>query len=441
MAGASISTTVTDLPASRVRVVAQVAAEEVARTIDQAARQLGLNMRIPGFRKGKAPPPLIVQRVGRSAVVDRAVQDGLKRWYGAALDDAGIAPVGQPELDVGDPPADGQPMTFSIEIGVRPVATLGRYKGLEVGRREPEIDEQAVDGELQALRQRLAQAKAVQRPARNGDLVLIDFDGLIGDEPFDGGRGRDQMVELGSGMLVAGFETQLEGATAGEQRVVTIDFPSVDSPQDHRAEEVAGDRASFIVDVKQVLAKELPELDDALARETAGCDTLEQLRADVAARLRADDERRVAAEFREAVLDAAAAKASVELPAALVAARAGELWEHRLRLLGAEGITKEVHLQIAGATEEELRAQLEPEAEQQLRREAVLAAVAVAEGIEVTEQELRAARRDSADRSTSHRRPGTLREELAGRRASDLLAAQAVAITVERAQEQGAPDG
>lgn len=441
MAGASISTTVTDLPASRVRVVAQVAAEEVARTIDQAARQLGLNMRIPGFRKGKAPPPLIVQRVGRSAVVDRAVQDGLKRWYGAALDDAGIAPVGQPELDVGDPPADGQPMTFSIEIGVRPVATLGRYKGLEVGRREPEIDAQVVDGELQALRQRLAQAKAVQRPARNGDLVLIDFDGLIGDEPFDGGRGRDQMVELGSGMLVAGFETQLEGAIAGEERVVTIDFPNVDSPQDHRAEEVAGDRASFIVDVKQVLAKELPELDDALARETAGCDTLEQLRADVAARLLADDERRVAAEFREAVLDAAAANASVELPAALVAARAGELWEHRLRLLGEEGITKEVHLQIAGATEEELRAQLEPEAEQQLRREAVLAAVAVAEGIEVTDQELRAARRDSADRSTSHRRPGTLREELAGRRASDLLAAQAVAITVERAQEQGAPDG
>jgi trigger factor len=441
MVGASISTTVTDLPASRVRVVAQVAPEEVARTIDQAARQLGLNMRIPGFRKGKAPPPLIVQRVGRSAVVDRAVQDGLKRWYGAALDDAGIAPVGQPELDVGDPPADGQPMTFSIEIGVRPVATLGRYKGLEVGRREPEIDEQVVDAELQALRQRLAQAKAVQRPARNGDLVLIDFDGLIGDEPFDGGRGRDQMVELGSGMLVAGFETQLEGATAGEERVVTIDFPNVDSPQDHRAEEVAGDRASFIVDVKQVLAKELPELDDALARETAGCDTLEQLRADVAARLRADDERRVAAEFREAVLDAAAAEASVELPAALVAARAGELWEHRLRLLGEEGITKEVHLQIAGATEEELRAQLEPEAEQQLRREAVLAAVAVAEGIEVTEQELRAARRDSAERSTSQRRPGTLREELAGRRASDLLATQAVAITVERAQEQGAPDG
>lgn len=440
MAGASISTTVTDLPASRVRVVAQVAPEEVSRTIDQAARQLGLNMRIPGFRKGKAPPPLIVQRVGRSAVVDRAVQDGLERWYGAALDDAGIAPVGQPELDVGDPPADGQPMTFSIEIGVRPVATLGRYKGLEVGRREPEIDEQLVDAELQALRQRLAQAKAVQRPARNGDLVLIDFDGLIGGEPFDGGRGRDQMVELGSGMLVAGFETQLEGAIAGEERVVTIDFPNVDSPQDHRAEEVAGDRASFIVDVKQVLAKELPELDDALARETAGCDTLEQLRADVAARLRAEDKRRVAAEFREAVLDAAAANASVELPAALVAARAGELWEHRLRLLGEEGITKEVHLQIAGATEEELRAQLEPEAEQQLRREAVLAAVAVAEGIEVTEQELRAARRDS-ERSTSQRRPGTLREELAGRRASDLLAAQAVAITVERAQEQGAPDG
>ena len=428
MAGASVRTTVTDLPASRVRVVAQVAPEEFQRTIDQAARQLGRNLRIPGFRKGKAPPPLIVQRVGRAAVVDRAVQDGLKRWYGAALDDADIAPIGQPKLDVGDPPADGQPMTFSIEIGVRPVATLGPYKGLEVGRREPAVEEEAIDAELQALRERLAHAQPVQRPAGSGDLVVIDFDGLIDDEPFEGGRGRDQMVELGSGMLVPGFEAQLEGAAAGEERIVTIDFPNVDLPRDHRAEDVAGSRASFVVKVKQVLAKELPALDDALALEAAGFDTLDELREDIAARLRAEDELRVAADFREAVLDAAVAEAVVELPAGLVAARAGELWERKLRLLADEGITKEVHLQIAGRTEAQLRDELEPEAARQLRREAVVAAVVSAEGIEVSDEQLRAARR------TSKERPAALRQELARRRATELLAAEAVAITVEQAQ-------
>ena len=250
MAADRISTTVTELPESRVRVVAEVTREEFGRSVERAARQLGRNLRVPGFRKGKVPAPIVIQRLGRATVVDKAVQDGLKRWWRTALDDAGIAAVGQPKLDLTSTPTDGEPLTFSIEIGVRPPAQLGAYRGLEVGRREPEIEPDAVDAELQALRERLARPEAVQRPARTGDLLVIDFDGLIDGEPFDGGRGRDQMVELGSGMLIAGFEEQLEGATAGETRTVQIDFPDVvDSPKDHRAEDVAGSRARFEVKV------------------------------------------------------------------------------------------------------------------------------------------------------------------------------------------------
>ena len=341
---------------------AEVAPDEFQRSIERAARQLGRNLRVAGFRKGKVPPPVVIQRLGRATVVDKAVQDGLKRWWRAALDEAEVAFVGQPKLDVTSAPADGAPLEFSIEIGVRPPAELGEYKGLEVGRREPEVEPDAVDAELQTLRERLARPEAVQRPAAAGDLLVIDFEGLIDGEPFDGGQGRDQMVELGSGMLIAGFEEQLEGATAGETRTVMIEFPDVDSPKDHRAEDVAGSRATFEVKVKEVLAKRLPELDDALAQQAAGFDTLDELREDIAAGLLAGDESRVAEEFGETVLDAVAAQATIDLPSALVAARAREIWEDTLRTLDFDGVSKDVYLQISGKTEEQALAELRPRA-------------------------------------------------------------------------------
>jgi trigger factor len=442
MGRASITTTVTELPESRVRVAAEVAPDELGRAIERAARQLGRNLRVAGFRKGKVPPPVVIQRLGRSTVVDKAVQDGLKRWWRAALDEAGVASVGQPKLDVTSPPADGAPLAFTIEIGVRPAAELGPYKGLEVGRREPEIEPDAVDAELQALRERLARPEAVQRPARPGDLLVIDFEGLIDGEPFDGGRGRDQMVELGSGMLIAGFEEQLEGARAGDTRTVDIDFPTVDSPKDHRAEDVAGSRASFEVKVKEVLAKRLPDLDDALAQQAAGFDTLDELREDIAAGLRASDEARVAEEFGETVLDAVADAAVVELPGALVAARAREIWESTLRTLDFDGVSKDVYLQIAGKSEEQALAELRPRAAQELRREAAVAAIAAAEGIVVSDEELAPSGppAEPADGPIPPPRSRVgRREELLRERVLDLLAREAIAISIEDAQAREKP--
>jgi trigger factor len=442
MARASISTTVTELPESRVRVVAEVAPDELQRSVERAAKQLGRNLRVAGFRKGKVPPPVVIQRLGRPKVVDKAVQDGLKRWWRTALDDAGIAFVGQPKLDVTSTPADGQMLEFSIEIGVRPPAQLGEYKGLEVGRREPEVEPDAVDTELQTLRERLARPESVQRAARAGDLLIIDFEGLIDGEPFDGGQGRDQMVELGSGMLIAGFEEQLEGATAGETRTVVIEFPNVDSPKDHRAEDVAGSRASFEVKVKDVLEKRLPELDDALAQQAAGFDTLDELREDIAAGLLADDESRVAEEFGETVLDAVAEQATIDLPSALVAARAREIWEATLRTLDFDGVSKEVYLQIAGKTEEQALAELRSRAAQELRREAVVAAVAEAEGIEVGDDELRSAAAPAPDPDEPPAPPLSRvarREQVLRERVLDVLARESVAISIEDAQARGKP--
>jgi len=441
MGRTSISTTVTELPESRVRVVAEVAPDEFQRSVERAARQLGRNLRVAGFRKGKVPPPVVIQRLGRATVVDKAVQDGLKRWWRTALDEADVAFVGQPKLDVTNAPSDGAPLEFSIEIGVRPPAQLGEYKGLEVGRREPEVEPGAVDAELQTLRERLARPEAVQRPAGRGDLLIIDFEGLIDGEPFDGGQGRDQMVELGSGMLIAGFEEQLEGATAGDLRTVVIEFPNVDSPKDHRAEDVAGSRATFEVKVKEVLAKRLPELDDALAQSAAGFDTLEELREDIATGLLANDEARVAEEFGETVLDAVAAQATVDLPAALVAARAREIWESTLRSLDYDGVSKDVYLQIAGKTEEQALAELRPRAARELRREAAVAAIAEAEGIVVSDKDVRAAEPppEPEDGPPTPRSHVNRRDELLRERVLELLSRDAVAISIEDAQARDKP--
>jgi trigger factor len=248
-----VKTTVTELPESRVRVEAEVPADEVERRVQDTARRLGRELKMPGFRKGKVPPPVVIRRVGRSALLEDAVRDGLSRWYVEAIDDAGVDPVGDPKLDLGDLPEEGKPLQFSIEVGVRPTAKLATYKGLEVGRPEPEVPDAAVDTELEGLRERLATLETVDEPAGKGDFVLVDFNGTVDGEEFAGGTARDELIELGSDRLVPGFEEQLEGARAGEERTVTIEFPD-----DYGAEELRGRAAEFAVAVKEVKRKDLP---------------------------------------------------------------------------------------------------------------------------------------------------------------------------------------
>jgi len=439
MAASPISTSVTELPESRVRVRAEVPPEEVEKRVEQAARALGRNLRVPGFRAGKAPAPVVIKRVGREAVLDEAVRDSIGAWYSAAIDDAAIVPVGEPELDMGELPGHGQPLTFSIEIGVRPQARLGEYKGLEVGKREPAASDEQVEAEIEQLRERAGRLETVQRAAAQGDFVVIDYHGSIDGEAFAGGEGRDQMVELGSGRLVPGFEEQLAGATAGEERTVKVAFPD-----DYGADELAGREAEFAVAVKEVKAKELPPVDDELAAE-AGFDALDELRADIRERLAEAEERRIDAEFREAVLDSAVANATVDVPDALVEARSGELWEQMMHSLSHQGITKDAYLQISGRSEKEIVEEGKPDAERQLRREAVLAAIVAAESIEPSEEELLEALEQAApsertsakkllERMKSTGRIDAFKAELAQRKALDLLAASAKPITVEQAR-------
>jgi trigger factor len=433
-----VTATVTELPESRVRVQAEVPASEVEKRLHQAARELGRSMRIPGFRAGKVPPPVIIQRIGRQAVLEEAVRDSIGIWYSAAIDAAKIVPVGEPDLDITDRPGEGQPLRFSIEIGVRPKATVGQYNGLEVGRREPAVTDDAVEAEIAQLRDRTAKLETVERPAGSGDFVVMDYTGTLDGDPFAGGEGRDQMIELGSGRLVPGFEEQLTGAAAGDERTVTITFP-----EDYGAGELAGREAEFAVTVNEIKAKELPALDDDLAIE-AGFDTLDELRADIRERLAEAQASEIEAEFREAVLDSAVQGATVTVPESLVQARAQELWDQMIHSLSHQGISKEAYLRISGRSEEDIVAAGRDDARQSLEREAVLAAIVEAEGIEPTEEEAiealtraaggRAPNRKALERLRTSGRLDDVKEDVAQRKALDLITESAKPITVEQAK-------
>jgi trigger factor len=436
-----VQTTVSELPGSRVRVEAEVPAEEVGKGIQRAARALAREMRLPGFRKGKAPPSLVIQRLGFGPVFEEAIRESLPEWYERALLDSAIAPVGDPSIEiVSAPEAEGEPLGFKFEIGVRPTAKLGEYKGLEVGRAEPEPPEEVVDREIERMRESFARLEPVERAAKEGDALLIDFEGLIDGKAFEGGTAADYLLELGGGQLIEGFEEQLVGASAGDAREVAVHFPD-----DYRAEQLAGQDAVFKVEVKEVREKVLPELDDDFASEASEFETLEELRADVRERVAKVMDERSEQDFRVAAVDAAAEAATVDLPAELATARATERWERIERQLAARGMAPDAYLQMQGKTRDEVIEESRPDAEQELRREAVLAAIADEEGVEATEEEMLEALAHPAEheRTTPEKllerlrqsgRDAMVREDIRFRKAIDLLAESAKPIPLEQAE-------
>ncbi len=430
----AVTTTTTDLGDSRLRVDVEVSPEAIEREVADAAGVIGRDLKIPGFRKGKVPPEVVLRQIGRGAVLEEAVRRGLSEWYEQAVTEAGIATVGDPKLDVSDLPEKGTPLSFNFEVGVRPEATLGEWRGLEVERTEPAATVEEIQGELDRIRESLASLETAERAAAKGDYVVMDFAGSVDGEPFEGGEARGFTLELGSGRLIEGFEEQLEGAAAGEDREVAVTFPD-----DYQAEHLAGKDATFAVSVKEVKEKRLPELDDELAVEAGGYDTLDELREEIANRIREAKESTAERDFREAAVDAVAQTATIDIPHDLVHAKAHEMWHVTTRRLQQQGLDPDQYLQLVNKTSEELIVESEPEAENALRREAVLAAIVEAENIDVSDEELFDVLREAStepgkqppsdkalQRSLKKARARggdvALREDIAMRKAVDLIA-------------------
>ncbi|HEX5713325.1 MAG TPA: trigger factor [Solirubrobacterales bacterium] len=436
-----METTLTELPESRVRVEVEVPAKDVDRATARAARALAQEMRMPGFRAGKAPPAMVIQRVGFGPVLEEAIREALPDWYERALFDAGVTPIGDPSIEmVSSPDSEGEPLAFKFEVGVRPPAQLGEYKGLEVGKEEKEVPDEVVETEIERIREGFARLVPVEREAAEGDSLLIDFEGLLDGVAFEGGKAEDYLLALGSGQLIEGFEEQLIGAKPGEERQVNVTFP-----EDYQAEHLAGEDAVFAIKVKEVREKNLPELDDDFASDASEFDTLEELRADIREKVGTALGSRAEEDFRIAAIDAAVNEATVEAPADLVTARATERWERMERQLAQRGMDPNAFLQMQGKTREELIEESKPDAERELKREAVVTAIAEAEQIEVAEEELLEALAHSAEheRTTPEKllerlrqngREAMIRDDIRARKAIELVAESAKPIPLEQAE-------
>jgi trigger factor len=435
-----MQTTLKELPNSRVEIEAEVPAADVEKATSRAARAMAKEMRMPGFRAGKAPPSLVIQRLGFGSVLQEAIRDALPEWYEQALLDTGVSPIGDPSIEMVSAPEDeGESLTFKFEVGVRPEAKLGDYKGLEVGKEEKEVPDEIVDTEVERIREGFARLETVEREAAEGDLLVIDFEGFLDGSPFQGGAAEEQNVTIGSGQLIPGFEEQLVGAKAGDEREVKVTFP-----EDYQAEHLAGEEAVFKVKVKEVREKVLPELGDDFASEASEFDTLEELRADIREKVGTALGSRAEEDFRVAAIDAAVEEATVEVPEELATARATERWEGMERQLAGRGMDPNQFLQMQGKTRDELIEETKPDAEKELKREAVVTAIAEAEGIEVSEEEMVEALAHSAEheRTTPEKllerlrqngRDAMIREDLRARKAIELVADAAKPIPKEEA--------
>lgn len=341
-------------------------------------------MRLPGFRKGKAPPSLVIQRLGFESVFEQALRDALPEWYQAAVYGSGIVPIGDPQVEVTSAPtAEGEPVEFQFEVGVRPKAELGEYLGLEVEKPDTNAPDEIIERELERLAEGMASLDTVEREAKDGDHVLVDFVGSLDGVEFEGGTATDHMIEVGSGQLIDDFEEQIIGAKAGDEVAVKVTFP-----EEYGAQELAGQDADFAVTIKEVREKKQPDLDDDFASEASEFDTVEELKKDIGVKMSEAAETRAEQDFRIAAVDAAVENATVDLPEEIKMARGQERWDRVERQMAQQGMNPDTYLQMQGKTRDEIIEESLPDAEQEIKRESVLVAVADAEGVEVTDAEI-----------------------------------------------------
>ena len=378
-----VTTTVTELPESRVRVEAEVPADEVEKRVAVAARALGRNLRIPGFRKGKVPPPVIIQRVGREAVLDEAVRESIAGWYIAAIDAAKVVPVGEPNLDLGELPGEGEPLRFSIEIGVRPEAKLGEYKGLEVGRREPEVADEAIDNEIEQLRDRMARLETVERAAATGDFVVMDF---LGTHRRRAVRRRRGPRPDGRARLRPA-RARLRGAARGRRRRRRADGRRSSSPRTTAPRTSPARRPSSRSPSRRSRARSCPSSTrtspprPASTRSTS-CATTS---ASAWPRRRRARSRPSSARPRSTPPSRARRSRCPTRSSRPARASCGTRWRTRSPTRASSA---RCTCRSRGKTEDEVIAENKEPAERDLRREAVLAAVVEAEGIEATDDDV-----------------------------------------------------
>ena len=426
-----VQTQVEELPENRVRLTVQVPSHDVHHAVEHAATDLASSVKIPGFRKGKVPRQVLLQRVGRDRLMAEAIDSHITGWFWNAAARSRLRPVEQPEYDFELPASDDQDWEFSATVAVQAKPEVADWTALEVGATRPEVPQELVERELDALRATVAELVPVEgRPVGPEDTVIVDLVSPNGETR------RDYVVELGRGAVVEEIEQGIPGLSAGETKEIPFELGD-------------GTQQSVTVTVKEIKEKVLPEVDDELARAATEFETLAELRGDIESRLLAQIEEKVEAQFRADVADALVGASKVDASGPLVEARTRELLRGLARQVEARGVQLEMYLQMTGQNPEDLLARLHDEASRSVARELVLEAAADKLGIDVPDEEIEALVREQADalgddadetllRLRESGRIETLRDDVRLRNALDRVASEVKRIPKELAAARDA---
>lgn len=374
--------TVETLENKKVKLTVEVSKEAFAEALQQAYQKSKGRYNVPGFRKGKAPRKMIETMYGEGVFYEDAFELVYADAYDKAVEEHHIEPVERPDISIEKIGVE-EGVVFTAEVAVRPEVSLGEYKGIEIKNRAYTVEDSELDALLEQEREKVARYVEMERPVENGDRVLLDYSGSVDGVKFEGGTAEDQTLEIGSGTFIPGFEEQLIGMQKDEEKDITVTFP-----EEYHAEELKGKEAVFAVKIKGIQKKELPELDDEFAKDISEFDTLEEFRADKRKQLEERNTQRAKAEMEDEAIKVAVANASFDVPAAMTERQMDYMLQDIAYRLSMSGLKLEQYCQYMGTDVQTLREGYRQEAEQRVRAQLVLEAVAKAENVEATEEEL-----------------------------------------------------
>ncbi|MGI6184381.1 MAG: trigger factor [Candidatus Fimadaptatus sp.] len=374
--------TVEKISSNKVKISFEIEAAKFIEGLDAAYRKNVGRINIPGFRKGKAPLKVIEAHYGPAVFYEDAFDEIFPEIYEQVVEENKLNVVDRPSVDFSQIER-GKDLIFTCEVFVTPDVTLGDYKGVEVVKVEPVVAEGAVDKEIERARDNAARMIEVDRPAEKGDTVLIDYAGFNGDEQFEGGTAEDHELELGSGTFIPGFEDQLIGASAGEDRDVNVTFP-----EQYHAPELAGKPVVFKCKVKAVQRKELPELDDEFAQDVSEFDTFEEYKKSIEDKKLEEAREQADAQMENELVNKIVENAEIDVPQAMIARQADQMINSMAQRMRYQGISLDDFMKYTGQTIDTMRQQYAPEAERRVRTELTLKAIAAAEQITPTDDEI-----------------------------------------------------
>ena len=378
-----MSVQVETLEKSMAKLTIEVSAEEFETALDKAYKKNKNKISLPGFRKGKVPRAMIEKMYGTGVFYEDAANDLIPNAYESAAKESELEIVAQPSIDVTQI-EKGKPFIFTATVAVKPEVTLGEYKGIEVEKKTAEVTDEELQAEIDKVRESNSRMITVDdRAVQNGDITTIDFEGFVDGEPFEGGKGEDYPLTIGSHSFIDNFEEQLIGKNIGEETEVNVTFP-----EQYQAEELQGKPAVFKVTIKEIKVKELPELDDDFAQDVSEFDTVDEYKEDLKKKLLENKEAALKREKEEDVVGKIIENATMEIPDPMVDTQVRQMVQEFSQRIQSQGLSLQQYMQFTGMTPESLTNELQPQALKRIQSRLVLEAVAAAENIETSDEDL-----------------------------------------------------